>query len=173
MALVVTSQRGERWRSQDFRPSTLANQLKHLDVVNIGAAGTFVIRRPITKAELRSELTRHLPFDTEIMICEGRDIVRLMSLGHFSAQPVKPDIVRFIVCSPSGPARRRPCLCAFLQRQVANESPCQRRPVRLRVYRRDMKVISYLGKFDRIFGVPATTRNWSTITAIAKALDPG
>jgi hypothetical protein len=39
------------------------------------------------------------------------------------------------------------------------------------LYRRHMKVISYLGKFDRLFGVPVTTRNWNTITAIAKVLD--
>jgi hypothetical protein len=31
-------------------------------------------------------------------------------------------------------------------------------------------VIGYLGKLDRLFGVPVTTRNWNTITAIAKAL---
>jgi hypothetical protein len=38
------------------------------------------------------------------------------------------------------------------------------------VYRRHMKVISYLNTFDRIFGAPATTRNWNTITAIATVL---
>jgi hypothetical protein len=38
------------------------------------------------------------------------------------------------------------------------------------VYRRQMKAIGYLGQIDRLFGVPATTRNWNTITAIAKVL---
>ncbi len=33
-----------------------------------------------------------------------------------------------------------------------------------------MKVIGYLGRLDRLFGVPMTTRNWNTITAIAKLL---
>jgi len=41
------------------------------------------------------------------------------------------------------------------------------------LYRRRMKAISYLGTLDRIFGVPVTTRNWNTITAIAKVLDNG
>ncbi|MEX2116459.1 MAG: hypothetical protein WEB37_06205 [Bacteroidota bacterium] len=41
------------------------------------------------------------------------------------------------------------------------------------MYRRHMKVISYLGMFDRLFGVPVTTRNWNTITAIAKVLGNG
>jgi hypothetical protein len=36
-----------------------------------------------------------------------------------------------------------------------------------------MKVIGYLGTFDRLFGVPVTTRNWNTITAIAKVLGVG
>jgi uncharacterized protein (DUF1697 family) len=41
------------------------------------------------------------------------------------------------------------------------------------VYRRHMKAIGYLGTLDRLFGVPATTRNWNTITAIARVLSKG
>jgi hypothetical protein len=37
-------------------------------------------------------------------------------------------------------------------------------------YRRDMKVIGYLGALDRVFGVAATTRSWNTIAAIARVL---
>jgi hypothetical protein len=44
-----------------FRPSLLAKQLKYCDVVNIGAAGTFVVRNSISQADLRSELLRRLP----------------------------------------------------------------------------------------------------------------
>jgi hypothetical protein len=39
------------------------------------------------------------------------------------------------------------------------------------MYRRHMKVIGYLGKIDRLFGIPVTTRNWNTMTAIAKVLE--
>jgi hypothetical protein len=38
------------------------------------------------------------------------------------------------------------------------------------VYRRHMKVIGYLGALDRVFGAPVITRNWNTITIIAKVL---
>ena len=38
------------------------------------------------------------------------------------------------------------------------------------VYRRHMKTISYLGQIDKLFGVPATTRNWNTIMAIVRIL---
>ena len=41
------------------------------------------------------------------------------------------------------------------------------------LYRRHMKVISYLGTIDRLFGVPVTTRNWNTVTAIARVCKRG
>ena len=39
------------------------------------------------------------------------------------------------------------------------------------MYRRHMKTIGYLGRIDKLFGVPATTRNWNTIKAIARVLN--
>jgi hypothetical protein len=39
------------------------------------------------------------------------------------------------------------------------------------VYRRHMKTIGYLGQVDKLFGVPATTRNWNTIRAIVRILN--
>ncbi len=38
------------------------------------------------------------------------------------------------------------------------------------MYRRHMKVIGFLGALDRLYGVPVTTRNWNTITAIVRVL---
>jgi hypothetical protein len=34
-----------------------------------------------------------------------------------------------------------------------------------------MKTIGHLGKLDKLLGAPVTTRNWKTITAIARALE--
>jgi hypothetical protein len=39
------------------------------------------------------------------------------------------------------------------------------------VYRRHMRTISYLGRIDRLFDVPVTTRNWNTFGLIAKVLE--
>jgi hypothetical protein len=39
------------------------------------------------------------------------------------------------------------------------------------VYRRHMKTIGYLGQVDKLFGVPATTRNWNTMSAIVRILN--
>jgi uncharacterized protein (DUF1697 family) len=174
VALVVLLRGVNVGGHRTFRPAALAEQLTHLDAVNIGAAGTFVIRRPVTRAQLRAELARRLPFDAEIMICQGREIVRLMSRNHFADQPARPDIVRFVsVLSqrprvvPSMPMVF-PSSGKWLLKILARDDRFV-----FGVYRRHMKVISYLGTVDRLFGVPATTRNWNTITAIAKVLNSG
>ena len=174
MALVVLLRGVNVGGHRTFRPTTLAEQLKHLDAVNIGAAGTFVIRQPVTRAQLRAEMARRLPFDAKIMICQGREIVRLMSQNHFSGQPMRPDIVRFVSVlskrprlAPSTPMSF-PSSGEWLLKILARDNRFV-----FGVYRRHMKVISYLGTLDRLFGVPVTTRNWNTITAIAKVLGNG
>jgi len=171
VALVVLLRGVNVGGHRTFRPSTLAGELKHLDAVNIGAAGTFVIRQPVTRAQLRAELARRLPFDAEIMICEGREIVRLMSQNHFADYPLRPDIVRFVSVLSKAPGSTLstpmslPSTGKWLLKILARDNRFV-----FGVYRRHMKVIGYLGTFDRLFGVPVTTRNWNTITAIAKVL---
>jgi hypothetical protein len=58
VALVVLLRGVNVGGHRTFRPTTLVEQLKHLDAVNIGAAGTFVIRQRITQVQLRAELLR-------------------------------------------------------------------------------------------------------------------
>jgi uncharacterized protein (DUF1697 family) len=155
-----------------FRPADLAKKLKHLDVVNIGAAGTFVVGAPVTRAELRAEFARRLPFKTEMVICEGRELARMVVEDPFAAEPVRPDVVRFVsvmsrrsrlaVVAPAAfPPRGQ-----WLLRILAAEDRFV-----FGLYRRHMKVIGYLGALDRLFGVPVTTRNWNTVTAIAGVLN--
>ncbi len=96
MALVVLLRGVNVGGHRTFRPATLAKELEHLGAVNIGAAGTFVIRERVGRAELRAELARRLPFDTEIVICEGREILRLASNDVFARPPAEPGIVRFV-----------------------------------------------------------------------------
>jgi uncharacterized protein (DUF1697 family) len=157
-----------------FRPTRLAEQLQHLGAVNIGATGTLVIRQPVSRAQLRAEVARKVPFEAEIMICAGREIVRLLTGDYYAGQPVRPDIVRFVSVLSRVPRSaprlpiRLPPRGKWLLKVLAREGRFV-----FGVYRRDMKVISYLGTLDRLFGVPATTRNWNTVTAIAKVLNEG
>ena len=159
---------------RSFRPAVLAQQLQHLGAINIGAAGTFVIQQPVGRKRLRAEIARRMPFEAEIVICEAADVVTLTSQGFFSRYPVRSDVVRFVSV-----LSRRPRSEPRLPLTLPSRSPWllkvlarQDRFV-LGLYRRHMRVIGYLGKLDRLFGVPATTRNWNTMTAIAKVLDEG
>jgi uncharacterized protein (DUF1697 family) len=173
-ALVVLLRGVNVGGHRTFRPSVLARQLKHLDAVNIGAAGTFVIRRPVNRAQLRAELARRLPFDAEIMIFQGREIVRLMSQDHFADQPQRPDIVRFVSVLSKRPRSAPSLPMSFPSRgQWLLKILARDNRFIFGVYRRHMKVIGYLGTFDRLFGMPVTTRNWNTISAIAKVLREG
>ncbi len=174
MALVVLLRGVNIGGHRTFRPSLLAERLKHLEAVNIGAAGTFVIRRSVTRARLRSEIARRLPFDAEIVICQGREILGLMSRDRFTGERERQDIVRFVSVLTRRPRvapptpMRFPSTGKWLLRILAREDRFV-----FGLYRRHMKVIGYLGLLDRLFGVPVTTRNWNTLTAIVRVLGDG
>jgi uncharacterized protein (DUF1697 family) len=154
-----------------FRPSKLAEQLKRYDVVNVGATGTFVIRKPIPQARLRAELLRRLPFEAEIMICNGHDLIRLASRDPFAGEPPRPDVVRFVSV-----LAKRPRVLPAIPISLPPDGEWLLRILAMQnrflfgLYRRQMKAIGFLGAIDKIFGVPATTRNWNTITTIISVL---
>lgn len=156
---------------RNFRPAILAQELQHLDAVNIGAAGTFVIRRPPGRKELQAEIARRIPFDAEIVICRAADIVALTTQDFFTRYPARPDIVRFVSVLSRRPRSTPRLPLTFPSRGgwLLKVLARQDRFV-LGLYRRHMKVIGYLGALDRLFGAPATTRNWNTMTTIAKLL---
>lgn len=171
MALVVFLRGLNVGGHRTFRPTTLARQLTHLDAVNIGAAGTFVIRRPISQAALRAEIARRLPFEAEIVIRQGRDILNLVSDDVFARHPARPDIVRFVSVLSRRPRALPPMPLTlppgrgWLLKVLASDGRFA-----FGLYRRHMKVIGYLGALDRLLGAPVTTRNWNTMAAVARAL---
>ena len=171
VALVVLLRGVNVGGHRTFRPAHLAKQLAHLEAVNIGAAGTFVIRKRVAQARLRAELTRRLPFETEIMIVPGRTILSFVSRDPFAGQPVTREIVWFVSVLGRRP-RSAPSLPMTIPPKGTWDLKLIGREDRLLfgMYRRHMKAIGQLGTLDRLLGVPVTTRNWNTMTAIAKAL---
>jgi uncharacterized protein (DUF1697 family) len=154
-----------------FRPSLLARELSAYDVVNVGAAGTFVVRKPGSRAKFRAVLARMLPFDAKVVLCDGRDLLRVASENPFRARPSAKDAVRFVsIRSKTSRIRAKlpvtfPLEGPWLVRVIA----CDRQFV-FGMYRRHMKTIFYLGQIDKLTGAPATTRNWNTILAIVRVL---
>jgi uncharacterized protein (DUF1697 family) len=171
MALVVFLRGVNVGGHRTFRPSILARELRDYDVVNVGAAGTFVVRKPGSRAKFRAELLRKLPFETEVVLCDGRDLIRLETKNPFGTEPSPPDVVRFVsILSKAGGVRAVlpvtfPSDGEWLVRVMASEGQFV-----FGMYRRHMKTIGYLGQIDKLYDVPATTRNWNTMMAIMRIL---
>lgn len=156
-----------------FRPTQLVEKLKRYDITNIGAAGTFVVRGKTTQASLRRAVAQALPFDADIVIVPGRDVLRLVEREPFAGQPGRKDVIWFVSTLVRKP-RREPEIPLTIPATGQWDLRLLERDDRfvLGMYRRHMKAIGHLGKIDDWFGVPATTRNWNTMNAIAKVLAP-
>src|SRR5207244_1079893 len=158
-------------RANRCQPASIAKQLAKFGVVNIGAVGTFVVREDVNESILRAAIAKKLPFKCEIMICPARDIIKLSSKDPFSGQPSGPHITRFVsvlakrLRAPPPLPLSLPSDDDWLLKIIA----IQDRFI-LGLYHRQMKAISYLGKIEKQFGVPVTTRNWNTIEKVAKIL---
>jgi uncharacterized protein (DUF1697 family) len=154
-----------------FRPSMLASEMSDYGVINIGAAGTFVVCKPGSPAKFRTALLRKLPFVSELVLCHGRDVMRLELENPFLAEHSRPDVVRFVsVLSKSGASQvslpiNLPSDGRWLVRVIASEGNFV-----FGMYRRHMKTIGYLGRLDKLYGAPATTRNWNTMMEIVRIL---
>ena len=171
MALVVFLRGVNVGGHRRFRPSIVARELSDYDVVNVGAAGTFVVRKPGSRAKFRNVLLAKLPFQAEVVLCDGRDLIRLENANPFGAGPFSPDVVRFVsILSKAGEVRASlpiafPSSGEWLVRVLASKGQFV-----FGVYRRHMRTIAYLGQIDKLYGAPATTRNWNTILAIVRIL---
>jgi uncharacterized protein (DUF1697 family) len=171
MALVVFLRGVNVGGHRTFRPSILARELSDHDVVNVGAAGTFVVRKPGSRAKFRTALIRKLPFEAEVVLCDGRDLMRLETENPFAAEPSLPDVVPFVsILSKAGGVRASlpvtfPSNGEWLVRVIGSDGQFV-----FGTYRRHMKTIGYLGQIDKLYGAPATTRNWNTIIAIMRIL---
>lgn len=171
MALVVFLRGINVGGHRTFRPTLLAKELSEYDVVNIGGAGTFVFRKPGSRAKLRAALLRKMPFVSEIAICDGRDLIRLVKSAPFENTPAPRDLTRFVSIL-SKPTRQRvqfPVTIPANGKWFVRVLGRQGRLI-FGVYRHHMRTISFLGELDGLFGAPATTRNWKTIVAISRIL---
>lgn len=156
-----------------FRPSLLAKQLAGYDVVNLGATGLLVARNLRSRSAFRAELLRKLPFEAELALCDGRELLELQAEDPFGSQAPKADVVRFVSVLV-GPAGRR---LPPMPRDIPSASEWYVRIIGRHkrfvygVYRRHMKTIGYLGRIDHALGARVTTRNWNTILAVIRILE--
>ena len=174
MALVVFLKGINVGGHKLVRPSVLAQQLKRYDVVNLGAAGTFVVHRPVSQRRLLAEIERRLPVQADVIICDSGALLGAASVSRFGRAPIRSEFVRFVSVMSRLPRRPPPIPFVlpshgkWLVKVLAREGRFL-----FGVYRRQMQTIRQLGAMDRLFGAPVTTRNWNTIAAIRKVLEDG
>jgi uncharacterized protein (DUF1697 family) len=149
----------------------LAKELEAYDVLNVGAAGTLIVRKPGSRAKFLAALRRQVPFEVQVALCDGSDLLRLEMENPFGSEPPRQDLVRFVSILSTA-ARGKASLPIALPeggewfvRIIGTKDRLV-----YGVYRRHMKTIGYLGQIDEVFGSPATTRSWSTILSVLRIL---
>jgi uncharacterized protein (DUF1697 family) len=155
-----------------FQPSAFAKELAAFDTVSVGAAGTFVMRKAIGQTALRYEILRRLPVKAEVMICRSRDVLDLTSREPFGEGHAEKDVTWYVSVLANRPRTLPPLPIG----QPAGEDW-------------QVKIIGVTGRFalclarrlgralvypngvvEKKLGVPATTRNWNTISAACEVL---
>lgn len=172
MALVVFLKGINVGGHRSLRPSELAARLASVDLVSVGAAGTFIVRGLVRRSELRTMLEAELPFSTSIIVRTSREILGMVATDPFVGQPTRRDIVRFVGIRATGRA---------LPSELPSQLPATGRwevkvlghqgPFVLGIHRRAMRAIGHLAQLGALLGEPMTVRSWSTITQVARLLN--
>ncbi len=173
MTLVVFLRGANVGGHRKFLPTVLAKEMADFDVINVGAAGTFVVRKTIGQQAVRAEFLRRLPFEAELVICPARDLINLVSGKPFPSRPADPSERPFVSV-----LIKRPQTLPPLPISKPTGDQWQVKIIRvsgkfvLSLWRRLGKTLIYPNEVvEKNFGVPATTRNWNTITAIGDILE--
>ena len=157
---------------QKCQPAVLAKSLGDFDVVNIGAAGTLVVRKKVSDSKLRAEIVGRLGFAPEMMICPGREILALANDQLFGPVPAGEDVRQMFSIMQKPP--KNPPPLPFDQ-PAGNKWQVRvvtsRGRFALSFWRPQRQALIYPNAvIEKYFGVPATTRGWNTISAICKSL---
>jgi uncharacterized protein (DUF1697 family) len=150
------------------RPAELAKRLAHLEVTSLGAAGTFLVRGRATPATIRREILAGLTFAPEIVIRPAEEVVALVKRTPFAGVRFTKDLrgwVAILAATPKG----RPGLPVLVPggKGWSVRVDQLEGAFTLGVWRRQPKSPFPNQVVEKAFGVPATTRWWETIEALA------
>ena len=169
MSLVVFL-RAVNVGGRTLRPKAIADELGW---INIGAAGTFVVPGTAKPAAAERAIRRELPFETEVMVCAEDEILRLVRGESFGARAGAPGVKRFASILARAPDVRprlpieRPAGTAW---EVCVVKIAGRFALILR-RRRGHRAVYPKEVVERSLGIPATTRGWDTLLAIARIVE--
>jgi uncharacterized protein (DUF1697 family) len=172
MALVAFLRGANVGGHRKFQPAALAKEMAQFGVVNIGAAGTFVVKKPVGAAAFRAELASRLPFETEIMVCAASEILALAKNDPFSDPPGGKDLRRLVTVLAK-PPKTLPKLPIRFPEGKAWQVDLFRITGRFAFtfWRPGPKRLIYPNAVaEKVLGIPGTTRSWSAIEAVCGIL---
>ena len=155
-----------------FRPAKLAAALAHLDVVNVGAAGTFVVRGQATAAAIRREILARLPFEPGMAVRPGREVVALVRRRPFEGVTFSKDLRGWVGVLCGRPTARpklpltKPAGKAWSVRFDRLEGA-----LALGLSHRRPNGLFPNQVIEQALGAQATTRWWETILRVAEILE--
>jgi uncharacterized protein (DUF1697 family) len=152
-----------------FKPAQLAKALAHLDVVNIGAAGTFVVRGKASAAAVRREFLAAMPFAIDMVVMPGKDVVTLVESAPFAGVKLSKDLRAWVAALSAKPktALEVPIVKPEGKAWSVRVDRLEGRFV-LGLWQRQPKLSFPNEVVERAAGVPATMRWFETYEKIAK-----
>lgn len=156
-----------------FRPAQLATALRHLGFVNVGAAGTFVVRERASAAAIRDEILAKLPFELDLAVVPGRTLQALVRTEPFHGVTFSKDLRGWaaILCRRPGKPPRLPLEAPTGKPWTVRLDRIEG-PFALGLHRRRAGAFLFPNQVvEKALGTPATTRWWETILQVARLLE--
>ncbi|MHB8603830.1 MAG: hypothetical protein ACYDCK_01140 [Thermoplasmatota archaeon] len=171
MAVVVLL-RGANLGSKRFSPKAVEAALADLEMVNVGAAGTFVVRKRIAEGALRKRIAAELPWDDpEMFVYSEREVRDALAAG--AAIDVPKDAIRRFATAL---AKKPPTLKLPIEAPPAPTWGVRVVAVEGRFVFGVRKPVLATGVYpnavvEKAFAIRATTRDWPTMEKIGKLIE--
>ncbi len=158
---------------KSFRPTVLAEQLAKLDVVSIGAAGTFVVRSAASESEIHAAFARKLPVETTMMIATAKQVVTLLAKAPFGRRSVTKGDGDYITIVETPLSDALVCPIRLPEGATWQVQIVEIRGAFVACVRRKSTGTQFYPNelVERHFGVAATTRGWPTFMKIQQVLE--
>jgi len=155
-----------------FRPAQVASALEHLGIVNVGAAGTFLVRERLSAAEVRKEVLAQLEFQPDLAIVPAKSLVALVRSEPFRGEKFSKDS-RAWVAILCGKPKSKPKLPLTMPEGKPWSVRFERieGPFALGIYRRQQGSLFPNQVVEKSLGVRATTRWWETLVKLAELVE--
>lgn len=148
------------------RPKAVASRLEAFDVISLGAAGTFLVRRPPPSARLTEAFQKALGFETEVIQLPLPELAGLLDAGPADWRSPPAGTRRFLTFLAADPVRVPSLPLAAPAGAGWHLRVLDRQGRSLRTIRKLPTSVPWTYPnpvIEKAFGVPATTRGWETL----------